>query len=46
MPYLGPRISHAGAKVFESYVKHSNDKLRYWPDGVRNLVPLLLQQQQ
>uniref|UniRef100_A0A0A9Z6S8 tRNA (Cytosine(34)-C(5))-methyltransferase n=1 Tax=Lygus hesperus TaxID=30085 RepID=A0A0A9Z6S8_LYGHE len=41
LPYLGSRVSYAGAKVFEAYVKHSNDKLRYFPDSVRSLAPLL-----
>ncbi|RNF12493.1 tRNA (cytosine34-C5)-methyltransferase [Trypanosoma conorhini] len=41
LPKLGPRVVHVGAKVFESYVKYSNDKLRFCAEGVGVLVPLL-----
>ncbi|ESL11061.1 hypothetical protein TRSC58_01198 [Trypanosoma rangeli SC58] len=41
LPKLGPRVAHVGAKVFESYVKYSNDKLRFCAEGVGVLVPLL-----
>ncbi|RNF03345.1 tRNA (cytosine34-C5)-methyltransferase [Trypanosoma rangeli] len=41
LPKLGPRVVHVGSKVFESYVKYSNNKLRFSAEGVGVLVPLL-----
>ncbi|KAK7200238.1 NOL1/NOP2/sun family/FtsJ-like methyltransferase [Novymonas esmeraldas] len=38
---LGGRVVHVGAKVFESVVKYSNDKLRFCADAVADLVSFL-----
>lgn len=38
---LGGRVMHVGSKIFESFAKYSNDKLRFSTDGVADLVPLL-----
>lgn len=40
-PKLGARIVHVGCKMFESYAKYSNDKLRFSTEGAASLVPLL-----
>ncbi|PBJ72690.1 hypothetical protein BCY84_15255 [Trypanosoma cruzi cruzi] len=41
LPKLGPRVVHVGSKVFESYMKYRNDKLRFCSDGVGVLIPRL-----
>ncbi|KAG8342348.1 putative 16S rRNA methyltransferase RsmB F FtsJ like methyltransferase [Trypanosoma vivax] len=41
LPRLGPRVVHVGAKLFESYSKYSNSKLRFAIDGARTLARLL-----
>ncbi|KEG14063.1 tRNA (cytosine34-C5)-methyltransferase [Trypanosoma grayi] len=41
LPKLGSRVVHAGSKVFESYAKYSNDKLRFCAEGVGSLKSLL-----
>jgi tRNA (cytosine34-C5)-methyltransferase len=37
----GCRVDQAGAKVFESYVRHTNNKLRFSADGCSALAELL-----
>lgn len=41
LPALQATIAQMGAKVFEGYVKHCNDKLRFCAEGAGSLAPLL-----
>ncbi|EPY20562.1 tRNA (cytosine34-C5)-methyltransferase [Strigomonas culicis] len=38
---LGSRVKHVGSKVFEAFVKYSNDKLRFSEDGTDTLQEIL-----
>lgn len=41
MSLLQANVAQVGAKIFEAYIKHSNDKLRFSGEGVQTLAPLL-----
>lgn len=41
LPNLQASVAQVGAKVFEAYIKHSNEKLRFCAEGVATLAPLL-----
>lgn len=41
LPTIHANIAQVGCKVFESFSKHSNDKLRFTTEGLGSLAPLL-----
>lgn len=41
LPTIGANVAQVGAKVFESYAKHRNDKLRFCAEGLATLAHLL-----
>ena len=41
LPKIHANIAQVGCKVFESFSKHSNEKLRFTTEGLGSLAPLL-----